>query len=358
MAVGPAGAGQNGPQGYTNLRLALISLSMALFVWVLAKQTEIDSDNIIVNVRLANVPDYLDIKFVPDQLETSLRFPKALRGEMLSSNFAIEVDAGLLNMDSIAGRGQQGPLTNYSVRQGNFRILDPRLPSESISLIRLVPETIQISAAYIGENAEIRPNIVDQPAPGFIFNAVRTRVRPREVFVAGPRANLEAARDEATKRILVHTRPFSLDGMRETSARQLDLDLPAGLRLADPSQARVEAVIVIDEVHERRVLQDVPFRIPHITKDTPTIDPPTAVIEVDGPRSLVDAMTGEHFRFVLMRSIEEGPGNVHNNVPLEARVAAPRPTDPLAGRESEITVLSISPPAVRILWPAEEEQGS
>lgn len=350
----PAGRGdRQSPTHYSNTMLIGVSLLLATFIWVVAKQGEVDTDSLRVEVNITGVPAHISVEVEPSHIESSLRFPRSLRGEMLASNFGIFIDAAAINIEQIARMPTQArQFVSYPLKQSNFR---PRqglqFAEEAIVPLRFVPETIQVSASFIGEMADIRPITTGDLLPGHRLNQDRMRVRPREVFIAGAPERLESLRDPATQRLVVPTRAMRLDALRATTVMQPELDLPPGLRVVDAEQRMVEVTVVIEEERVTRTITGLPIRIPHVSKDPPVVEPAEATVVLDGPRSLVAGIQPEHLRFLLMRSVEELPGTSASGIPIEVRVTA-RPGEPLHGREIEITVISVQPSTIRIGWPA------
>jgi hypothetical protein len=340
---------------FSNTRLVLVSLFLGIFVWLLAKQHEFDTDVVDVAVVLKDLPPHINAAFEPEIIQVGLSFPKGLKAEMLSSNFAIELDARAMNLGSIASSSI--PLS-YPLKQSNFAVRSESLPATAINLLKLVPETIQISANYNGADANVRPKITGVPPPGYWLNRQRTRVNPESIYVVGDPISLNQAREDAgSDTITLETKPIDIGGLIDSTVKEAELIIPEGLIVLDSEMRLVEVSIAIEEVITEVEQRGIPIIIPEVTNRTPEIIPDTADIRLKGPRSLVQSLKNNNFIFLLKDNIDESRGNLFKDIPIEVRLKSGK-DEMLYGRENEVSIVSVTPSLITIRYPAPGEEGS
>ena len=183
-----------------------------------------------------------------------------------------------------------------------------------------------------------------------------SQVLPGEVFLIGPRHLLDKLEDISSGEYLIPTRPIKLSGARATAVVTVELVLPDGVRPLKSDHRLVEATAAILEERDTLILDDVPISIISASRLEPSIEPKTARVQVEGPKSLLTMLDASQIVFRPETHYEERAGAVHNSVSIEGFIS-PRKGSALESRRRELQVLSVEPSRVRLTFPPAEDPG-
>jgi len=314
-----------------DLALYLPALLIAFVIWLIAKQGDTDTRLVAAPVRLVNVPDNVQANPVPtNMVEVNLIFPKSFLKNILEPG-KIQVRLPVEGIEAKAGvdsfRSSTYPLLPSMVQTGD-------LPP-SVRVLGVTPENLTVEARLNAVEAEVRPRVTGEPGPGYELREVQAS--PAKVELTGSAEALAQLQTPAGLHVVV-TEPVSIAGRNGSVSVGADLALPAGVRPVNPqTSARVEVTADIKEKRVTRTFKNVPITyVPLRTNLKVTIQPPKTTVTVKGPRSKVDALTSDTFRFapnavpteavgatnILSFRVELGEGKENDDLSIEADVRA------------------------------------
>lgn len=276
-----------------DLALYLPALLVAFVIWLIAKQGDTETRMVATPVRLVGVPDNVEARLVPtNTVEVNLIFPKTFLKNVLEPG-VLRIPLRPEGIQAKAGMGDFRPIS-YPILPG--MVETGELP-KSVRVLGVVPESVTVEARLHAVVALIKPKAEGAPDPGFELQEVRSS--PAKMDLTGPPDALTQLRAPAGH-YEVDTVPVSIAGATRAVSAVANLALPAGVRPVDPQiPARVEVTADIREKVVTRIFKDVPVAyLPLRTNLKVTIQPPTTNLTVKGPRSKVEALTAESFRFV------------------------------------------------------------
>lgn len=221
----------------------------------------------------------------------------------------------------------------------------------TVELAGVVPEGLPPSLEQLGvtpsavhfrldevatHHVQIHPVLVGEPADGFVVSSVE--LEPSVVPLRGPREAVSALRE-------VSTRPIDVSGLSESGSREVLLDLPRSVEVAQglPIQARLT---VIAQTQQRR-LEEVPV---YVWQKEPgeremlVVEPSRVAVLLEGPtEALRDLRADEVVAMVRLT------GPVTGEQPVEvwygrkdgARVEVLDPDD-------KIEAIDMFPPSVTV----------
>lgn len=207
---------------FANLPLKLVSLAIAVGLWLAVAGQSVVERNVRVPLEYQNVPGGLEIVGDPPEA-VDVR----LRGS--SGSLARVQQGGVVAALDLAG-------ARPGTRILNMRAEEVRVPF-GVEVVQVTPPTVSLQFEYSGQKVvTVSPAIEGDPAPGFIVGRITTS--PATVQVLGPSGRLQALREATTEPVLV-------DGARRTVQDQVTIGLEdSALRLREPQVATVTVEIL------------------------------------------------------------------------------------------------------------------
>lgn len=167
---------------------------------------------------------------------------------------------------------QNAPFTSrfqpYAVDQDGQKVVEVDIRPQTVSAF--------VEVETRGKTVSVVPQTQGTPAEG--YSLTQTTANPQTVVVDGPA--------DALKNLLfVETQPVNIEGANAPLAVETGLvDLPAGVKVLDPSSGTVEVTVVIQEVGVSQTLSDqqvvVTGRAPGLNV---RVDPGTVTVMLDAP---------------------------------------------------------------------------
>jgi YbbR domain-containing protein len=273
--------GTSGIWPFRHLGLKLLSLGLAILLWLVVAGEEVVERSLRVPVELQQFPAGLELKGdPPDFVDVRVRG---------ASGALARVSQG----DSVA-------VIDLRAATPGRRLFQPqvRVPF-GIEVIQVVPATIAM--AFEPSATRDVPVVVEvegEPAPGFVIGTIT--VDPKSVEVIGPESSVKAATEAVTETI-------SVDGAQGPVAENVTIGfLDPTLRLATPRRAAVK-VDVLPGPRERMV-QDQPVYLRNLRDGlSARAVPATVDVLLRGSREgLGKVKTGDVTAFVDLAGLGAG----------------------------------------------------
>lgn len=305
--------------------LALAALFISSVIWLMARQGELESDQLTIPIVLEGVPENVEVDYTPRHVAALAKFPHNQRGRIVAQNFSVVLDlkqrlgpdartwGGVetaeihriaLGLDDIIANG-----VPQSVRITEF-VGRSQVEVQAKLQIATLPVEIQTTGAL--------PASSELKAP--------LRAEPSQVLVTAPYEVLQRVRDEGTT---LKTRPVDLTGRTTDFIDLPGLIIPPELELVRESDRNVQVFVLIREKEVTRSISDVPIDLYVLSNDLNIhVTPPTAEIRLRGKISLVSQVNATSFVFSPKEFLPEEAGlkkrielvaAFDKDVPLEIR---------------------------------------
>jgi YbbR domain-containing protein len=213
---------------------------------------------------------------------------------------------------------------------------------EAAVLPSRVTTTVEVDQR--GRSVPVLVQTVGNPAQG--YESVGSVANPATVLLDGP--------DEVLANILsVVTTPVNIDGETETVSTRVGLeDLPPDVRVVNPADGSVIAVVQIRPRGVTQLLSDLPVQVSNIPEGyTASVEPNTLGVVVFASEETMANLSGEEISAsVSVEGLGAGRHQVRPSVTIPPEVQWLR-TDP------EVIVVTLEPetaiaPAARTGWPS------
>ncbi len=257
---------------FRNLGLKVLSVAIALLLWLAVSGEPIVERSLRVPLELQNIPDQLELVDIPPPgVDVRVRGASGLLSHLSAGDIVAVLDL------SFARPGRRlFPLTPDRVHG----------PS-GIEVAQVNPSTIALEFERSATRAlHVVPSIEGQPADGYEIDHVS--VQPSTAEVLGP--------DTVLRQLdRVITEPVSVNGVRTTFREMVTMGVgAAGVRLKTPGRAMVTVTIV--PLPLQRTIRGVPVRIRSVAPQlTAQLTPSEVAVDVKGPRELLESLGSEAF---------------------------------------------------------------
>ena len=249
---------------FTHLPLKIISLLVAVVLWLAVSGQSTVERNIRVPLEYQNVPPDMEIVGDPPG-SVDVR----LRGS--SGNLARVVQGDVVAaLDLTAARP--------GTRIFNLHTSEVRVPF-GVEVVQVTPPTVSLDFEYSGQKVvPVSPVIEGDPEAGFVVGRITTS--PSTVQVLGPLGRLEALLEATTE-------PVRVDGARANVLDRVTIGVEdPSVRLREPQVAVVTVEIVPAPVQE--VLEGVTVMTENLGPGlTARVSPATVAVTVRGPRDRI-----------------------------------------------------------------------
>jgi YbbR domain-containing protein len=289
-----------------NLGIKVLSVLLAVLVWILAAAQEKTEVSLIVPVELANIPDTLAIEgsslqFVHLRLRGSQRSLQDITPQQVSVSLDL---SGLKPGDNYVPVGPKDILTPRGVEIVN---VSPQNLSMRVAARRLVP---------------VKVTTRGKPAEGYQVGKVSPI--PNRIYVIGPPHKVSVVRE-------VSTVPIGIRGASATVRARAELINPdPDLRLMELKPT--EVVVEIEGVRTEKVLRGV--AVESTGDPAAEVRPDRVTVTVTGPFNLVEPLRAADLKASVDPSVDREKTGARR-----VRVQAPE----------GIEITNVTPPGVQIM---------
>lgn len=294
---------------FRDLSLKILAVGVAVLLWLSVAGERVIERGFEVPLEFENVPSELEIAGQPpDTVRVRLRGSAGIVSSLEPGDVAAVLDLS----------GERPGQRLFDLFSG--QILTPA----GVDVTSVVPAsiTVTLERAGLARTVPVIPDIVGQPAEGFVVGRIMTE--PRTVEVVGPETTLLQLGEALTEPVSVADVTRAVDQVVTVGVAD------PTLRLAEPVSARVTVEIIAAPLE--RTVHDVPVRLRSAERSV-TIEPDHINVGVRGPREEVHTLDAEALDcYVDLAGLR--PGRYNLPVTVES-------TD-------EIRVMHIDPPFVRI----------
>jgi YbbR domain-containing protein len=249
---------------FANLPLKVISLLVAVVLWLAVSGQSTVERNIRVPLELANRPDGMEIVG-----ETPAAVDVRLRGS--SGNLARVVQGDVVAKLDLSN-------ARPGMRIFNLHASEVRVPF-GVQVVQVTPQSVSLDFEFSGQKVvPVSPVIEGDPEPGFVVG--RITISPATVQVLGPVGRLEALLEATTE-------PVRVDGARTSVLDRVTIGVedPA-VRLREPQVAVVNVEVVPAPVQQ--TLQGVKVATVNLGRGlTARVTPVAVSVVVRGTRERI-----------------------------------------------------------------------
>ncbi|MBI1785814.1 hypothetical protein HYR69_11775 [Candidatus Sumerlaeota bacterium] len=319
------------PRWQSDLPLALAALLISFTIWIMAKMSTLETEQLPIPVLLTNLPPNVKVDYAPKNLMIVVKFPQSQRAKVVAPNFEVKLDAEEIlggNLSAGVGAGITEPVVHtYNLTLDNVHATN--LP-QSVRVTDIGSQSkVTIEAMLFTQSLPIVATTSGALPPNFELGS-EIRTEPVKALVTAAPDVLKLWSQPDSK---LSTEPIKLDDHKADFIAYADLRIPPGLTLVNPEQKKVEVFVGVKEKEITRTIENVPIRI-FIFSDnlTAKFQPPFAQVRVKGRISLIDRVEAGMFTFAPKDSLAEEVG-VRKAVELIAALSEDAPADIRKGVE-------------------------
>lgn len=224
---GPVGGRR--PARRTELGRGLTALGLAVCLWYFVGSQDEAEILATTPLELRHVPPGLEVvRQSVQEVDVRLRGPSALLRDAPLGSLRAFVD--------LSGE-------DHGERSWFLGVESVEAPA-GVQVMRVTPSQVALQLERtMSARVRVSPRVLGEPATGFEIH--RITIEPANLVLEGPESLLADLEQVATE-------PISAQGLRETYARRLQVELDPALR---PSVREVEVRLLIDEEREPRDLR-------------------------------------------------------------------------------------------------------
>jgi hypothetical protein len=293
--------------------LILASLFIAFVIWLIAKQSELDTDWLLVPVQMQNIPDYLTVEPLKP-LRINVQYPQDMQNQVIASNFQLVINvAEIFNDKPSAWSPPTVP------RRVPFNFKPGSVKSELFPTVQVVdvdPKEVMLTASLRTRTVNVKINTTGRLPASLMFKAP-PKPDPQRLIVSGS--------SDALARLVQHgdtleTEPVDLSKLSASTQVFPRVLLPEDIILLGREDNRIMVNVALTEKPVRQTIGGAPISLVTFSQNlNAQVTPPTADVVVEGPASSLKSISAGDIVFSLARELPERPGKVYE-VGLEARL--------------------------------------
>lgn len=305
--------------------LVLAALFISSVIWLMARQGELESDQLTIPITLEGIPENVEIDYTPRYVPVLVKFPHNQRGRIVAQNFSLKIDVlKQLGPDPRTWGGVDGP----EIHRVALNVEDVTASG--------VPPSVRITEFIGRSQVEIQAKLhiawmpvrleTEGELPASYELKAAPRAEPAQVLVTAPYSELQRLRDEGAE---IKTDKVRLTGRTADFIDYPGLIVPPNLELVHDSDRKVQVFILITEKEVTRSVTDVPIDLFVLSEALDIhVTPPVAEIRLKGKISLISQVDANSFIFSPKEFLAEEEGfkkkveiavGFKKEVPLEIR---------------------------------------
>ncbi len=300
-----------------NLGLKLLSLLIAITLWlfvVVEKQPEV---GFIVPVNFYNIPPNMAlVKREVQDVELRVKGHESLISNLTSRQFKVNVNLA---------NAQVGETTFPLYIDDNVNV--PR----GIRIVRLLPSQVKATLEPVVERLiPVEPVVLGVPAEGYETKAVK--VFPEKIKVRGPKSMVEQL-------TVARTTSLDISGLDKPLVKTVEL-MPLDEQITLTEKPNLELRAIIGEKTENKTLSAIPIMALPITQGA-VIEPQSVKLTLNGPLSQIRSLDAEQVvASVSLQDLMPGEDELNINVQLP----------------ENITLVEAEPAKVKVISRGEEDE--
>ncbi len=213
-----------------NIFLKILSVVLAISMWIIVATSEYDQIQFSVPVKLKNVPDNRVAVTDENLVNVTLRGSRLILNSLSYNDISVEIDISSFT----------GYKTTYRIKNS-----DIKTPS-GVEVVRVAPSVINITIDnIISKKVDVTPSFVGEPAKGFKVNTLE--IKPSSVEVEGAASLLNDIK-------FIETLPINLSGKNKKVNYSVGMKRLSGIKNIDPSQ--VDVIVTFQEDIVQRKLEN------------------------------------------------------------------------------------------------------
>lgn len=274
--------------------LALAALFISSVIWLMARQGELQSDQLTIPITLEGLPENVEVEYSPRIVPVLVKFPQNQRGRIVAQNFSLNIDLKRkLGPDPRTWGGVESPQVHRIALALDDVTANDIPPSVRVTEF-VGPTQIEVQARLQIATLPVEIQTAGELPPSYELKAP-LRAEPAQVLVTAPYAELQRVRDEG---LTLKTREVQLTGRTADFIDLPGLVLPPALSLVRDADKNVQVFVLIREKEVTRSISGVPIDL-FIVSDRLSVEvtPPTAEIRLRGRISLVSQVNDNSFVF-------------------------------------------------------------
>ncbi len=252
-----------------NKSLKLLSLFLAVALWLAVGGEERTETNLNIQLELLNLPsDLIVTSEVPSHIQVRVSGPRGLIRSLTQSRLSHSLDLNAIK----AGR------QTFPLGSGSFNF--PR----GVQITRVQPNPLTLTLTpTITRTLPIQPVALGRPPDGFELKSIKTR--PTKVTVKGPESELDDLK-------FLPTVPLDLTNLIRPTTLSTDLNFK-DLNISMVNQVPILADVDISPKSLKRTIADLPVTAQPLPAK---LAPEKVAVTIEGPWPQVNALEAKDLK--------------------------------------------------------------
>jgi YbbR domain-containing protein len=252
-----------------NLALRLISVALAVLLWLAIAGEKTSEMGVVVALELQNVPPDLELTGDPvNSVEVRLRASPGIIQRLSPGEISAQ-----LNLGGVAEGERIVHLTPEIIR----------VPF-GVKVVKINPSILTLNfERSLQKVVPVRPRVVGRPAKGFELAEITSD--PAEIRISGPKSRVQEVESAFTE-------PVSVEAARANVVDSVSLGVEDPL-LRIQGRTRVQVTAKIREEHQQRTFAGLPV---DVRGGAASVRPSAVTVVVEGPVSAITRLKPEDVR--------------------------------------------------------------